>query len=117
MREARDHRTTFTFTLPVDQMLLPVVSGRWQMTRGCSVEVAANGAVTVTSIDGSETYARREVQKAARDYLKSLPRLQEPATLTAYLSAPNCRGRPEPFQIVMDAKISIADTRWTPLVA
>jgi hypothetical protein len=114
---AADHRVYFSFTLPT-AMMLSVPSGLWDHTpRGCSIEVAAGGDVQVTSVDHSEVYARNQALQTTLRFLKSLPRLQIPETVTAELSAPSCRSRPERYAITLDAKVSIADTRWKPMVA
>jgi hypothetical protein len=112
----------FSFTLPPTLLLL-VPQGSWgNVPRGCSLEVAESGEVTVTSIDGHESYARNQVMVTAKRFLRCLGvagrhKGLAPEVIEAVLSAPSCRERPETWAIALGATVSIAYTRFKPMVA
>ena len=116
------HHVRFAFRLPAPLLLL-APRGLWQNTpRGCSLEVAGDGAVTVTSVDGHETYARDQVLRTATRFLRTLGLAGRhkglgPDVIKAELSAPSCRQRPETWVISLGATVSIACTRFRPMVA
>lgn len=114
-----DHRTYFRFSLP-GAMMMGVPSGVWtygEPVVHTTIEVSRMGDVAVTCIDHSIVFAREQILMKTLAFLKSLPRLQFPETVTAQLSAPNCRERPEIHQITFDASVSITPGRAKPIVA
>jgi hypothetical protein len=103
------HHVVFKFRLP-PVLLLHAEPGIWPRSpRGCTVVMTEDGAVTVTSVDHSQTYAGAFLRASVRD---------APATmLTAELDAPYCRERPVQFQISLGARVSIAQTEVRPYLA
>jgi hypothetical protein len=108
------HHVTFRFRLPPALMLRAPVGAWLRAPRGVSVDVSADGAVIVTSVDHHETYARDQVVKTAARFLGSIDADVPMTSLPASLSAPTCRARPEIYAIALGAKVSIARTERAP---
>jgi len=108
------HHVTFRFRLPPTLMLRAPVGAWPRAPRGASVDVAADGAVVVTSVDRHETYARDQVIKVAARFLGLIDADVPMTALPASLSAPSCRARPEIYAIALGAKVSIARTDRAP---
>jgi hypothetical protein len=112
-----DHHVIFSFRLP-PVLLLHVEPGVWPRSpRGCAVVVAPDGLVTITSVDHLQSYACDQVLRLARQFLAASVKYPPLTSIDAELSAPYCRDRPVQFKISLGAKVSIAQTSTTPLLA
>ncbi len=112
----RDHHVILAFRLP-SALLLHAAPGIWPRSpRGCTVEVAADGSITVTSFDRHESYATEQVQRVAIAFLRATVRDAPPTAIAAALSAPSTRARWLGYAITLGAKVSIAQTAVKPVI-
>jgi hypothetical protein len=111
------HHVVMRFRLP-PALLLRAPVGLWERSpRGVIVAVASDGAVTVTGIDHSETFAEQQVLRTAAKFLRAIDARTCPVGFAATLSAPSCRRRPRGYAISFGAKVSIARSDFAPTLA
>lgn len=104
------HHVTFRFRLP-PALALRAPLGFWPRSpAGCTLDVGEHGNVLVTSVDHSETYARKQVFAVAGAFLRQTDPITQPTVINASLSAPSCRERGEVYAISLGAAVSIART-------
>jgi len=104
----------FRFRLP-DALLLRAPVGEWpRAPRGARLEVGAGGAVTVTSYDSHESFAREQVLRLAASFLRAIDSDVPPTVLPATLGNGE---REQCYAIALGAKVSISRASEAPLVA
>ena len=100
---------TFRFRLPL-VLMLSAQPGAWpRAPRGGMLEVDRDGSIIVTSFDHSETYAREQVLRLARSFLREVDDKTACIEIPAMLY-PSNGDRPIRYSIALNAKIAITPT-------
>ncbi len=100
---------TFRFRLPL-VLMLAAQPGAWpRAPRGAALDIDRDGSIVVTSFDHLETYAREQVLRLARSFLREVDDKTACIEIPAMLY-PSNGDRPIRYSIALNAKIAITPT-------